>query len=446
MTGTITSKDERTLLDAVKQAAELVDDRGMVPNAAIEKVARDAGFGPGKIRLVAQAYNTGRQTNQWQEPSGSILDKMASYELADPEAIIAKIYSGEKQAAATPVHSDYSRPPVGLAAQQRVKAASAQLPIGAKLPEYPRERVDDLHRAFGKIQRTKQAAAELSRQAAEAGDLVRLKVAQLVDYMHHPNGRLPFDQIETAATTYFGKEAAAPLLNIVYARAHLREKRAAADAPTFTGPINQRAEPFTLIAAAINAAADCFRLRKEALDAQANIATVKEAALRPFSRAGESKTPEGQPEETLWSKEAAGILGTPAAGAFFGSMLSRGMGGIPKGKDELVDDAVSELDDPDHANELRKIRAHALLNSLLTDHEDPISGHDPDAVLAAYNEINAVAPRTAENAATLRPVLRQRLEGNTQPFESQELLNTEKGLTRPPNTNIMNNGPKPVIH
>ena len=117
------------------------------------------------------------------------------------------------------------------------------------------------------------------------------------------------------------------------------------------------------------------------------------------------------------------------------------MGSVTKTRGDLVDDAWMGLEDPEHENELRKIKAHAMINQLLTDPDDPISGHDPDKVLAAYNEISQAAPRVAENAATLRPALRKRLMGHTEPFESKELLDIEHGLAKTkmptPNTNLL---------
>src|ERR1019366_5993256 len=142
------------------------------------------------------------------------------------------------------------------------------------------------------------------------------------------------------------------------------------------------------------------------------------------------------------------FLSGPAMGAM-GAVMGRTLGQTPKTKDVLVEDAWMDFEDPEHQNELRKIRAHAMLNQLLTDPDDPISGHDHDRVLRAYNEINQVAPRIAENIATLRPHLRRRLEGHQEPFEVKELADTEKGLSQTksptPNTNLLNETPDKIL-
>jgi hypothetical protein len=135
------------------------------------------------------------------------------------------------------------------------------------------------------------------------------------------------------------------------------------------------------------------------------------------------------------------IIKDAAGGAIFGSALgaalSRGLGGMPQPKSDLIRDETLALEDPAHINELRKIRANAMLASMLTDPDDPISGYDPDKVLAAYNEIAASAPRVADNVGALKPILRKRLAGHTEPFEAKELVDVEKGLrdvSQPPRT------------
>jgi hypothetical protein len=76
-----------------------------------------------------------------------------------------------------------------------------------------------------------------------------------------------------------------------------------------------------------------------------------------------------------------------------------------------------------------------MLQGMMTDPDDPVSGHDPDQVLNAYNEIAQLAPHLAEQPAALRPALARRLQGGVQPFETKELADTEKSIVqsrRPP--------------
>jgi hypothetical protein len=103
---------------------------------------------------------------------------------------------------------------------------------------------------------------------------------------------------------------------------------------------------------------------------------------------------------------------------------------------------ISDLDSAEHLNSLRKIKTQAILNRFMTDPDDPISGYDPDRVASAFNEIAAMAPRAAEQPGVLGPLLRRRLAGRVEPFESGELVKTELGLKELGNTPAVNLKPK----
>ncbi len=98
---------------------------------------------------------------------------------------------------------------------------------------------------------------------------------------------------------------------------------------------------------------------------------------------------------------------------------------------------------------MRKIKAHSMLNSMLTDPDSPISGHDPDDVIGAYNEISQLAPRAAEQPAAVKPLLARRLQGNVQPFEAKEITDIEKGITATrnstPNTSLLKDAPDTLL-
>jgi hypothetical protein len=454
MPAVINEREEQELFDAVKKASDLVTG-GLSPDEAVEKVARDGGFGPGKIRTIGQAYNNGAQLSQWRQPnSTSILDKLASFPLCDPEKVVDNIYNGPtpaEKAAAVTVDADYSRPPSWYGATEgRTKFASATLPRNPP-PAYAPDPLAAVHKVYDDVQRTKQAADETRRQASAAEDVVRAKVAGLTTYLKQASyNRLPLAVIEEAAVTYFG-EPARTLVKMAASAAKSREKMSSALGTVIAKPIDLNAEPFTLIKAAVDAGKRCVALKKQAADLAAAATTKKTEGLRPFSKAGDAE----QPANTgPWMKEAAdlfaktAIFNSPAFGAAVGSGLATSLG-ISKSKGEMVDDEWMKLEDPEHENELRKIKAHAMINQLMTDPDDPISGHDPDRVLAAYNEIASATPRLADNVAVLRPQLRKRLEGNAEPFETKEMLDIEKGLAQTklptPSTSILSEGPEKMM-
>ena len=101
---------------------------------------------------------------------------------------------------------------------------------------------------------------------------------------------------------------------------------------------------------------------------------------------------------------------------------------LGKSPTELASGMAEDLDDPEHDNELRKIQSRTMLQDLMMN-DEVISGYDPGEVLDAYNEIVGVTPRSATQAAIVRPLLRKRLtQGAIEPFEAAEMVNIEKGL------------------
>lgn len=438
MSATLTSSEEQAMLGAVKRATSLADS-GDSPNDAIEKIAREHGFGPGKIRLIATAYNTGSQLNQFRE-RGSILDKLASFELADADLIIDAIYGEKTKKASTEVHSDFSRPPRWVEDRRREKLAAMVIPsilppIEKTAETEPEAEVTlhDLNRVLCRLKTAEEKVDELFQRASEARDATRTNVAALVEYFRTPGVKLALDQTEAVAATYFDKQAVQALFTVVHAHAYSKEKRASDATPMYSGPIPRTSPVMSLVERAIGSATACAQLTSAGMSAREKFATIKKGAMSPFFASGEVID--------AVTEKSASVITSPLSGAVVGTMLNRGIGNIP----QSVDGAWNELEDPDHTNELRKIRAHALLNSIMTDPEDPISGHDPDKVLAAYNDISQIAPRVAEYGATLRPELRKRLEGHTEPFEAQTTLGTEKSLTpaapaAPTNSGIIPNG------
>jgi len=497
MSDTVNNREEQQLLDAVKAATDLVT-AGLSPNDAVTKVAKDNGFGPGKIRLIGQAYNTGQQLGQWRHPGGA-LDKLASFPMCDPDAVINALYlkHGEKSAAV--IDPAYSRKPVfaETVAAKREKTASYKLPGTTATVAETKPSLDT---AFGNIQRAKQARDEACRRASASKDALMTKVAELVQYFRlAPSQRLAFQTVKTAAMTYMGDEAKL-LMDVVQQRLPVVEKAASAQ---MYQPVDLNKEPFVAVRTAIKLAGDVYTLEKTASALKNAYERAKSEELRPFAKAAHVAAETGLEGPNLFGvgeKRGFGIvpeIGAIAAGdilahkathnetpadpygdvasldeelaainrqsqqaigmrrkprvksAFFGvglgtaigSSMGKTLGAPGKTRDSLVDDAWMGLEDPEHENELRKIKAHAMINQMLTDPNDPISAHDPDKVLNAYNEISQTAPRVAENVATLRPALRKRLEGHTEPFESKELLDIEHGLaktkTPTPNTSLL---------
>jgi hypothetical protein len=448
----LTTSDEDRLLTATKRAADLVERDGLAPNAAIEKVARDGKFGPGEIEMLCYAHNTGRQLAQFQK-TANVLDKLAEFPLADPAKVVAAVYPtvpAEKAAVAPrPVgsrHLDYLMPPTWADAQRPpgLEKAALDLPPLPKPDLPPPDPHDAMRKKYGDYERVK-LAHDQARQAAllAEGDL-HAKVAAVTGYFQQP-GRLPFDTVEKTATALYGADATA-LMDLVHVRTRSREKRAAATPnDVVRDTVSLGAKIFHDIGDALAATRTLLTKRAAADQARAAFEAAKEGVTGPFAAGRSGATAPGRPT----TSEKRAILNSPAFGAFLGNSVGRIVGDGPKSKNDLIEDEWLDLEDPGHQNELRKIKAHAMLNGMLTDPDSPISGHDPDEVLQAYNEISSLAPRVAEQPAAIRPILARKLQGNVQPFEAKEVTDIEKGIasTRAstPNTSLLKDAPESLL-
>jgi hypothetical protein len=437
----LSKADEAKLLASVKEAVDLVDNDGHTPDEALIKVARARQLTPGFVRSTVNAYNTGRQLAQWRS-NDRVLDKLASFPLADYDKIVSAIWgSGNVKAAG--VSDEYSRPPAWLEAQ-REKAAHVPLNFGTKAPEpYARDPQRPAFLAHAQHQRTKAAAEETRRLYSAAHDRLDRGMAALESYFQKLSyDRLPFWVVDQAVQTYYGAKGSALMSHL--ASRFPKEKRASAT-DCCRQPLDRRSEPFTLVEHVMQAARDVVRT-KEAYDAAFTQQEKAAETLRPFSEAVSSPVePKHDPlSVSLLSKEG-NLLGTAATYEGTKALLDRFIG--PQRRQTAINDAVSDLDDPDHEDELRAIRHQTMLSSMMSDPDNPLSGFDPEAVMQEFNQVAQMAPRVAEQRAALQPLLARRLSGHTEPFEVKEVTDLEKGLkdSRTPSLNLLNNAPNSFV-
>lgn len=453
---TLAAADEQKLIAGVKTAVDLVDNQGMSPDEALIKVARDSQLTPGFVRAAVSAFNNGRQLAQFRA-NDNILDKLAEFPLADYDAIHEAIWGGSEKSARDSyrydgaIHEDYSRGPAWLADQQREKVAHAPLnyPPLPKLKPYQPDGTRKMIVAYSNHQRVKQAFEEQRGKYSAAHDNVTMRVSLLKNYFNKlAMDRLPFHQVDYAAQTYFGAHGKALMDHL--ASLFPKEKRAADMRVLYEKPLDLNAAPFSYVKLAIDAAVNVCRT-KEAMDSAYQALEKSAEDLSPFALAPQSQSPLDPVSVSLIEDTApvkvASWLGGAAIASGTKGMLDRALG--PQARAQAVDDAWLSLEDPDHNNELRKIRAQTMLNGMLSDPENPISGYDPDIVLNAFNELSQLAPRVAEQPAALQPLLAKRLAGHSEPFEVKEITDMEKGLkdarTTTPSTSIMTNAPNSIL-
>lgn len=448
---TLNPQEEEQLIGAVKQAVALVEDGGLSPDQAIEKIARDLSYTPGRIRFLCHGYNQGTQLSQWHE-NKNVLDKLAAFQLADADKVIRAIYDGPstvEKAASAVLHDDYLTPPTFFAEQEKRASALTSLPgVGTvKQASVDAPPPKSVSRQLADIEREKRAADEAGTQATRSEDQVRGHVSELVYYFKTKvaSDRHSFAFFEKAAQMYQG-DIVTPLLDLVYHGSGLTEKRADDSMPISREPVRWDRMPFSALKDCVKYAVDAVKYRRTQTSHVEKTAQLKEAVLVPFVKRAAAKPPQpslNSAASPLYSEKVAGIFGTPA-GLALGSMFGAALSEVPN-RDKLVGDVADDLDDPNHQNEIRKIKNQVMLTRAMSDPDDTISGHTPDDVLRQYNEISGIAPHAADQPAALLPLLRRRLEGHVEPFEAKELTDIEKGLAsvKHPSLNIMPNANAP---
>ncbi len=466
---TLSQTEEQKLIDGIKTAVDLVDNKGMSPTDALIKVAKDSEFTPGGVRAAVSAFNNGRQVAQFRA-NDNALDKLAEFPLADYDKVHDAIWGGEAEKQA----EDLSMFDQGWFIQSRsqhsllnsdlgglIKAAAEievdgdveiEIETGEETEEEKKEASDRRARkAYHGYLDSRRSMEESRTKYAHAQDVLNTRVRILKNYFKKmAMDRMPFSVVEDAVGAYWG-QAGRTLMDHVH-EAVPHEKRAADTRIYWSKGIDLESPPFTFVGACVDAAQN-VNLTKKAYDEKQAELKQAEETLRPFVR----QTPQSKPPPLtcdLFSgtppieKQAiGGMIGGAAVATGTREMLQKALG--KEGRKELVEDEWLKLEDPDHENELRKIRVQAMLSKMMADSSNPISGYDPEEVLGAFNDISQMSPRVAEQPAALQPILAKRLAGQVEPFEVKEVADTEKALKESlqitPSSNLLQNAPSSIL-
>jgi hypothetical protein len=189
------SKDsESRILTALESVADSVND-GMLPNAAIVKSATEHEIPAGHVNLMVSAYNTGR-TGKQRMAADNPFDKAATFELADPQDIMSKLYPTNIKTAAqkhdeTVVDTEYSQAPAF--ARHKAASAVAARKVNWKLvdkapEEYSGEEHTAIKRAFHTIEFNKRRFEACRRELSHAQDLLSSSFEKLSTYFRTPGG------------------------------------------------------------------------------------------------------------------------------------------------------------------------------------------------------------------------------------------------------------------
>jgi len=408
------SKEAETrLLNAVRAVTAGIEERGLSPTDSVIKVAKDLALGPPMIQLVVQACNIGRAAYQ-REKHATVLDKTATFPLARYEDVIAAIYPSKpetpaKAAEAVAVSDEYSRPPQYAAHREetklRVKVAAMKLPplVDKPPPAYPSDPDFALRKKYGAVQKAAQLVEAARLEVSRLRDQLVAVVAPLRDYFKHAEA-LPIGEVRYNASRLLGP-LIHPFLDYVKGASKIKETRHHKQAQA----VATAQPPYTWLAEGICLVQQLHAAKQVLAERTREFQEKTGAISRP----------------SAVSSKTAGLFNDILGGAIGGTMTQALM---PKPTNELVESARNSLETPDQTNELRQIRSRAMLSDFLAN-DEVISGHPPEAVTEAYNEIAQLAPRAATQPGLMRAMLRKRLsEGQLAPFEGEQLANIEKTL------------------
>jgi hypothetical protein len=437
----ISKAAEDKLLRAIEKTAVMVN-AGTDPSEAIAKAAQEDGIPPGHINLMVHAYNTGRTTRQRQEGKDA-LEKAADFPLADASRVLELMYPTTVKSAAalhneSAVSTQYALPPTGLL-QRREKRAIQQRKLdwglGLEAPEpYPGDAKRAMQKAFCDADRLQRRAAEARGLASRAFDKMATTFYELTDYFRRP-GCTPIPIVRETVTLMHGDKGTQVMDQLIRVTPTLMKlsmhKQAAAKLDETTD-----GEPYALVSQLLDEVDEYKRSKQACVSRAKEAAEGSEALLRPFVPRPQSVLSE--PPYLMLSHEKQGA-GSPLVPLAAASML-KNLFGDTAGKlpGSEVEQAYETIADPEHEQELRNIRASAMLQDMLLN--DPvIAAHNPDEAMGAYNEIVSMAPRAADQRLIMQSLMRKRLEqGLLDPFEVEQLLAMQEKQHK------INQPPKPL--
>jgi hypothetical protein len=425
----MSKEDEASILRALENVVQMTN-KGVSPDEALHKVAEAERFGPHVIQRMVEAYNVSKTLSHMKHATGP--ERADSFPLADAVPVLEKMYpekvlSPREKAAAT------FKPPEYVAKSdinfmERMTKLARALPQTKSPAPLPRDRDAAARRLMHKrsmLRREHDQAKSAYREQWRTLQETVKEAAQYFRSIPHTS----FHQVERNVTGDHGGIGQA-IMNLVYQQAHVKEARDNTEKPRAVA-YDASVQPYPQIKKAIDLAWEVEKLASAAVDA--------EMALEVFEiKHGFKKKAEYAPGvlDDLFSPlpyEDNALVPFEKNSSFpTGSLFTGGMRALNLSEpdpDSTRLSALSEVYDPAHEEELRAIKAKAMLNDFLSN--DPImSGQPPEKVLHIYNQISSTMPQLAGQPTFLRGLMMRMLEQQEviEPHEIQQLTGVEKQL------------------
>jgi hypothetical protein len=454
----LSKEAENKLLHGLVKVAELING-GDSPNEAITKVASAEMLPPGHIRLMVNAYNTGRTNRQRSSHSG-LFDKAADFELADAAEIVNKIFPPDVKTAAfreriSTVSEEYDSPPDWFSARiNQVPMEKAAFCFADEAPPaYPRYTDSLIKNAHAKLANINREREVLYEKLASHNDDVSSAYGSLCHYFKGLDS-VPLEEAREHSRQFYGPAAEAVFAKLAAdpcctGKTPMKIKR-----PKIVGPeieeqkpkkirilktaMNRSAEPYTLVERMLKTAT----LHQELFS---KIAQFEEAAVDAELRLGRAMSPETPaplPASNTLSvlKRLSGEKRAfaPFAGAV-GHGMQLGIGAaagnslmeklLPEPTTKLRQDAVMDMLDPSHEAQLRAIRAKATLHGILNG--PYFEGENPHKVTDLFNNLTKLSPRMAEQPMLLESAMKRlAAQGSADPHDLDQLVGIEGKLKK----------------
>ncbi|MDO4568813.1 MAG: hypothetical protein Q4D38_00335 [Planctomycetia bacterium] len=403
----LSTKESQELERAVDTITDLCN-RGIHPNDAIIKTAKDMQLTPDRLPVLVNLYNLGATASQW-ESSPTLDSKVASFPIADIEKIASKMFPKVKKAEPTP-HKErmwhmtpyevFGHNPLDCYKEQPTKTAAVKStlkPSKETLINIDRKILSTVDTIKREYSQKKTAAIHKFHQA----------VAEFASKFHLAD----FPTIKEARSEleYVYGELGVRIAD------HVAEKYPKVHRPkvyTKKATIKSKDHPFYVlfenIKTALEAATVANQEYEEAMEkcsaALELVRKDKEEELYPDELDKIIKTP---PPVTL--KKKAKVPGPaddgwspPRRFSKLESLLTPEWVGTT-GREY---DILKKLHNPVHAARMRKLKIETMLTDLINT-DDYLRKQDPEAVLDAYNDIVEMAPEMATKKIWVRNALRQ---------------------------------------
>lgn len=461
------SKDtEHKLIGFTEKIAALVRD-GSSPNDAIIKTAQDNDVTPHQVQLLVQAFNNTGANNQ-RMSSDDLIDKIASFKMADPKAIFNTLYPQNVKEASVKksfddVSYDYSQPPtfekqsyqqefekrastaveaIGTAAGLTTAAFGAKYlydKYKGKKKEEPKPDDFQTKKAWTLLKQLDNEYEEKRRQLNDT----HLKLANTFDdlvYYFKKSEHLPYKEVLWNSNSLFGKEAQILLKHVAEELPRLDKE---ASRPHFE-PVKLDRQPYNLIESCLEKAAQYNQLDEELTNFSKEAGEASYKMISTFLPEKPIQYKKGSilkdiPVMKDFSKQANPIaigIGQAIGDNALSGIMNSGFGEgikeqvLPKENEELKNKALETVMDPSHQQKLRQIRSQAVFHDLMAN-DEYLSGEHPDKVSKMYNEITRMSPRMSDQPLAMRALLRQYLaQGQVAPHDVDQLAGIEDKLKK----------------